>query len=65
VVEEYCWAITQEAGRSCCVRSFSSVLEFGFKLVSLASTYVYVGRGYILKITGKVKSLEFFHKKFV
>ena len=30
--EEYCWAITQAAGRSCCGRSGSSVLEFGFRL---------------------------------
>lgn len=29
--EEYCWAITRAAGRSCCGRSVSSVMEFGFK----------------------------------
>jgi hypothetical protein len=28
VAEEYCWAITQAAGRSCCGLSSSSVLEF-------------------------------------
>jgi hypothetical protein len=32
VAEEYCWAITQAAGRSCCGRSGSSMLEFGFQL---------------------------------
>ena len=38
VAEEYCWAITQ----SCCCRSGSSVLEFGFKLDRLAYTYIKV-----------------------
>jgi hypothetical protein len=32
VVEEYCWAITNTAGRSCCCPSRSSVLEFEFQL---------------------------------
>ena len=32
VAEEYCWAITQAAGRSCCGRSGSSVLGCGFNL---------------------------------
>jgi hypothetical protein len=32
MAEEYCWAITQVAGRSCCGRSGSSVFEFGFQL---------------------------------
>jgi len=30
VEEEYCWAITQETGQSCCSRSDSIVLESGF-----------------------------------
>jgi hypothetical protein len=30
VVEEYGWAITLAAGRTCCGRSVSSVLESGF-----------------------------------
>ena len=30
LTEEYCWAITQAAGRSCCGRSGSITLEFGF-----------------------------------
>jgi hypothetical protein len=34
VAEEYCWAITQAAGRSCCGRSGYRVLEFGFQLDS-------------------------------
>jgi hypothetical protein len=40
LTEEYCWAITQAAARSCCIRSDFSVLEFGFKLHSLVHTYV-------------------------
>ena len=32
VAEEYCWVITHVAGRSCCCRSGSSALEFGFHL---------------------------------
>ena len=35
VKKEYCWAITEAAGRSCCGVSSSSALEFGFKLDSL------------------------------
>ena len=38
VAEEYCWAITQAAGRSCCGRSGSSVLEFGYQLDCLVCT---------------------------
>jgi len=30
--EEYCWAITQAAGRSCIYRSSSSVLELGIHM---------------------------------
>ena len=33
-VKEYCWAITQPARQSCCGRSASSVLQFGFQLES-------------------------------
>ena len=40
VTEEYCWAMTQEAGRSCRGRSGSSVMEFGFELDSLVYTYI-------------------------
>jgi hypothetical protein len=32
VTEEYCWAITQAAGPSCCGRSGSSVLQCGFHM---------------------------------
>jgi hypothetical protein len=32
---EYCWAITQAAGRSYCCRSGLSVLELGFKMESV------------------------------
>lgn len=32
VTEEYCWAITQVAGPSCCDQSGSGVLEFRFQL---------------------------------
>jgi len=35
VTEEYCWVITQATGRSCCDRSGSSVLKFGFQLDSM------------------------------
>jgi len=35
MTEEYCWAITQAVERSCCHRSGSRVLEFGFQLDSL------------------------------
>jgi hypothetical protein len=41
VEEEYCWAITQAMGRSCCGRSGSSVLELGFQLDLLAYTYLF------------------------
>jgi hypothetical protein len=40
LVEEYCWAIIQAAGRSYCGRSGSRVLEFGFKLDSLVHTHI-------------------------
>jgi len=39
VAEEYCWVITQVSGQSCCGRSDSSVLVFGFQLYSLVCTY--------------------------
>jgi hypothetical protein len=35
VAEEYCWAITQAAGRSCCGSAGSVVLEFRVQLDSL------------------------------
>jgi len=35
MTEDYCWAKTQIDGRSCCGRSGSSVLDFGFQLDSL------------------------------
>jgi hypothetical protein len=35
MAEEYCWAITQAVGLSCCGQLVSSVLEFGFQLDSL------------------------------
>jgi hypothetical protein len=40
VAEEYCWAITQAVGPSCCGRSGSSVLEGWFQLDSLVHTYI-------------------------
>jgi hypothetical protein len=39
VVEEYCWAITQAVGRSCCRRSSSIVLEFWYQLDPFLRTY--------------------------
>jgi len=39
VAEEYCWAITQAAGRSCCGRSGSNALESLFRLDSLVRKY--------------------------
>jgi hypothetical protein len=41
MAEEYCWAVTQETWRSCCCRSGSSVLDFGFQLDFLLRTYAY------------------------
>jgi len=41
VEEEYCRAITQEAGQSCCGQSGSCVLEFGFQLDSLLYTNIF------------------------
>jgi len=41
-MEEYCWAITQVEERSCCGRSSSRVLEFGFLLGSLEYAYIYI-----------------------
>jgi len=38
VTEEYRWAITQAAGRSCCGRSGTSVLEYGFQVDSVLRT---------------------------
>lgn len=37
--EEYCWAITLAAGRSCCGQSGSSALEFRFQQDTLVYTY--------------------------
>jgi len=34
LMEEYCWAIAKAEGQSCCGRSGSGVLEFGFQLNS-------------------------------
>ena len=42
VAEEYCWAITQAAGRSCCCRTGSGVLGLGFRLVLFLSTSAYI-----------------------
>ena len=41
MAEEYCWAITQAAGRSCGGRSDSSVLGVGFQLDSLVYSYMF------------------------
>ena len=40
LAEEYCWAMTQAAGRSFCGRSGASVVGLGFKLDS--AIYVYI-----------------------
>ena len=40
VTGEYCWAITEAARLSSCVRSGSSVLKFGFQLVYPVHTYI-------------------------
>jgi hypothetical protein len=42
VAEEYWWATTQAAGRSCCCWSYTSVLEFGLQLDAFVSTFVVV-----------------------
>jgi hypothetical protein len=39
-VGEYCWAITQAAGRSSCGRSGSNVLGFGLQLDCLVHKYL-------------------------
>jgi len=41
VVEEYCRIKTHVAGWSCCARSGSCMLEFGFQLVCLIYVYMY------------------------
>jgi hypothetical protein len=41
VAEEYCWAITQTARRSCCGRSGSNELEFGVRLDSVVYTHIF------------------------
>ena len=41
VAEEYCWAITQTVGRSCCGRSGSGVLDFEFQLDSVVYTHTH------------------------
>jgi hypothetical protein len=38
--EEYYWAITQAAGRSCCGLTGAIVLEFGFEVSSLVDTCI-------------------------
>jgi len=40
--EEYCWAITQTAGKSCCCQSGYSVLGSGFLLGFLAVHVDYI-----------------------
>ena len=40
LAKEYCWAMTRVARPSCCVRSGSGVLDFGFLLDCLEYTYV-------------------------
>jgi len=47
MVEEYCWAITPAAGRTCCGRSGSGVLEFGFQPDCVVCEYVCFGRMYV------------------
>jgi len=42
VAEEYCWVITQAAGRSCCCRLRSCVLEDGFHFDCLAYTDIFI-----------------------
>jgi len=42
MAEEYCWATTQAAGRSCYGRSGSVIFEFGFHLDSVV-VCVYTG----------------------
>jgi hypothetical protein len=41
VKEEYCWAKTQVALRSCCGRSVFVVSEFGFELDCLVYIRIY------------------------
>ena len=47
--EEYCWAVTQAAARTCCGRSGSRVLEFGFQLETLV--YAYTSASFDLRRT--------------
>ena len=39
MAEEYCWAITEAVGRSCCGPSCSGELQFGLQLDSLIAGY--------------------------
>lgn len=43
MVEQYCWAIGQAAGRPCRGQSGSSVLAFGFKLTLFVCRYIIDG----------------------
>jgi hypothetical protein len=57
---EYCWAITQAAGRSCCGRSSFSVLEFGFQLESVIQSDQKVSVQLMItihKVTSNVQSV--------
>ena len=40
MAEEYCWAMTKAAGRSCCDRSRCWMSDFGFQLDCLFCTYI-------------------------
>jgi len=42
VAEEYCWVITQAAGRSCCCRLCSCVLDVRFHFDCLAYTDIFI-----------------------
>ena len=50
MAEEYCWAIIQAEKRSCCSRSGSSVLKFGFQLDSLVYLTVCILKSDLRKI---------------
>lgn len=40
VAEEYCWAMTQATGQSCCGKLSFSMVDSGFKLDSLTHAYI-------------------------
>ena len=54
VAEEYSWAITQAARKLCCIRSCSSMWEFGFQMVS----YVYTSEHIVFPLYVQLQTAQ-------